>query len=233
MLDPAAVRFVYFDLDDTLLDHRAAERAALADCCAAFASPFAGHAPETVQEVYHAHNAPLWTQYAAGEIGREDVQRLRFERLCDALALDLDPADLGAAYLGRYAAHWRWMPGAEEAFHAVAAHLPVGLLTNGFAEVQRAKLDRFPALRDRAAAVVVSEEVGAMKPHPAIFAHAAEAAGVAPEDILYVGDSLHSDVEGGLAAGWQVAWFRGTAGRAGVLVFDAWTTLVGSVVGRR
>ncbi len=216
-------RFVYFDLDDTLLDHRAAERAALADCCAAFAG-FERHAADVVQATYHAHNAPLWRQYAAGEIGREDVQRLRFERLCQALALDLDPAALGAAYLDRYAERWTWMPGAEAAFLAIAERLPVGLLTNGFAEVQHAKLDRFPALRERAAAVVVSEEVGVMKPHPAIFAHATEAAGVAAGEILYVGDSLHSDVEGGLAAGWQVAWFRGDA-HPEVFVFDDWSAL--------
>ena len=82
------------------------------------------------------------------------------------LALDLEPAVLGEAYLARYAAHWQWTPGAEAAFHAIAARVPVGLLTNGFADAQHAKLDRFPALRERAAAVVISEEVGVMKPHP-------------------------------------------------------------------
>ncbi len=221
----ARPHFVYFDLDDTLLDHRAAERAALADCCARFGAHFAGHDVAEVQETYHTHNAPLWRQYAAGEIGREAVQRLRFERLCTAFAPGLDPAELGAAYLDRYAARWRWTPGAEAAFHAIADAFPVGLLTNGFAEVQRAKLDRFPALGERAAAVVISEEVGAMKPSPAIFAHASRRAGAAPERLLYVGDSLHSDVEGGRAAGWQVAWFRGDGDREGVFAFDEWPAL--------
>ncbi|MEM1043158.1 MAG: HAD-IA family hydrolase [Bacteroidota bacterium] len=219
-----APRFVYFDLDDTLLDHRAAERAALADCCSAFPA-LAGRDVAEVQATYHAGNVPLWKQYGAGEIGREDVQRLRFERLCAALDLDLDPAVLGAAYLDRYAAHWRWIPGAEAAFHAIADRYPVGLLTNGFAEQQHGKLDRFPVLRERAQAVVISEEVGVMKPHPAIFAHATDLAGVAQSEVLYVGDSLHSDVEGGRAAGWQVAWFRGAEGHDGVFAFAEWTAL--------
>ena len=64
MLDASAVRFVYFDLDDTLLDHRAAERAALADCCADHVEHFNGHDLGHVQDTYHRHNVPLWKQYA-------------------------------------------------------------------------------------------------------------------------------------------------------------------------
>ncbi|MEP0549011.1 MAG: HAD family hydrolase [Rhodothermales bacterium] len=232
MLDVSAVRFVYFDLDDTLLDHRAAEREALADCCSTFATHFDGHALAHVQETYHAHNVPLWRRYAAGEIGRDDVQRLRFERLHAALELDgLDAAHLGETYLDRYAAHWRWTDGAGAAFHAVADRFPVGLLTNGFADVQHAKLDRFPVLRERSDAVVISEEVGVMKPHPAIFAHAADVAGVEPGAILYIGDSLHSDVEGGRGAGWQVAWYGGDPARSEAFVFAEWTALVDALLG--
>lgn len=227
MIDPSAVRFVYFDLDDTLLDHRAAERAALADCHTRFADHFEGHDLAEVQATYHAGNVPLWRRYAAGEIDRDDVQRLRFEALIEAFDLALDPAELGEAYLGCYAERWQWTDGAESAFHAVAERYPVGLLTNGFAEVQHAKLDRFPVLRERAQSVVISEEVGVMKPHPRIFAHATERADVDPVAILYVGDSLHSDVEGGRAAGWQVAWYGGD-GRANgsTFTFADWDDLL-------
>ncbi len=64
------------------------------------------------------------------------------------------------------------------------------------------------------AAVVVSERIGTIKPHPAIF-RAAEAAlagpGVAPlppDAILHVGDDWAADVVGGSRAGWRVAWLR-------------------------
>jgi HAD superfamily hydrolase (TIGR01549 family) len=229
MLDVSAVRFVYFDLDDTLLDHRAAERAALADCHTRFADHFDGHDLAEVQATYHTGNVPLWRRYAAGELDRDDVQRLRFEALVDALDLGLDPHTLGEAYLACYGQRWRWIEGAEVAFHAVADRYPVGLLTNGFADQQRGKLARFPVLRERSRAVVISEEVGVMKPHPAIFRHAAAEAGVQPEQILYVGDSLHSDVEGGLGAGWRVAWYRGEPGPAaerGAFAFSDWGVLL-------
>ena len=64
------------------------------------------------------------------------------------------------------------------------------------------------------AAVVVSERVGTIKPHRAIF-RAAEAAlaepGAAPlqpDAILHVGDDWAADVVGGSRAGWRVAWLR-------------------------
>ena len=225
--DKARISFVYFDLDDTLLDHRQAERAALADCREHFAGQLGRHSLAHIQKTYHRYNAPLWRDYGAGLITKNDLKRLRFERLLKTLEVDtIDPDVLGEHYLSRYAHHWSWIEGAEEAFHTIAGRFPVGILTNGFKEIQRAKLDRFPSLRERAASIVISEEVGVMKPNPLLFAHAAEKAGIAPEEILYVGDSLHSDVDGGLNAGWQVAWFRGEEGlREDVEVFEEWGEL--------
>jgi HAD superfamily hydrolase (TIGR01549 family) len=227
------IRFVYFDLDDTLLDHRAAERAALADTCERFPAVFAQHELARVQETYHAGNVPLWHAYADGTIGKATLQRERFARLLAALGSEADSDEVGAHYLSRYGERWCWIRGAEAAYHAVADAYPVGLLTNGFAEQQRGKLAKFPVLAARASAVVISEEVGAMKPSPAIFEHAQalahEACVAAPGEILYVGDSLRSDVRGGLAAGWQVAWYRGDAVAApspAVFCFDDFADLL-------
>lgn len=231
------IAFIYFDVDDTLLDHRQAERAALADLYAAFPGAFNGTTVAEVQDAYHAHNVPLWERYSDGDIGKEELKRLRFEQLVETLAVeDPAPARLGAHYIERYTAHWTLTEGARAAFTALADRFPVGLLTNGFAETQHGKLERFPFLEARAETVIVSEEVGHMKPDPRIFAHAAEAASTPPEAILYVGNSLRSDVEGGLNAGWQVAWYvpNGTSKAPGEAVagndrlfrFQAWSTLV-------
>lgn len=227
-MNPAHVRFIYFDLDDTLLDHRRAERAGLADLCQAFAEHFDGTDVGTVQETYHAHSVPLWRQYAHGKIGKHDVQRLRFERTMQSLGLSGLSADaLNAAYMAYYARHWTFPDEARDAFHALADAFPVGILTNGFAEIQRAKFERFPELQRRADALVISEDVGVMKPHPEIFAHAAERAGVPNAALLYVGDSYTSDVEGARGAGWQVAWYttEETPTPNGVFRFRRWEVL--------
>lgn len=202
------VEFVYFDLDDTLLDHRYAEREALADVRRRYDVLFGTLSVDALQDRYHAINAPLWRRYADGEIDKATVKQERFVRLLDALdAGHADASLVGRYYMKRYAAHWRFVPGARDAFDAVAERYPVGVLTNGFSEVQARKLDQFPVLRERSSAVVVSEETGAMKPDRRVFDAAADRAGVASSSILYVGDSYRSDVQGGQNAGWRVAWF--------------------------
>ena len=226
---------VVFDLDDTLLNHRAAERAALADVHRLHTAHLGHHDLGHVQATYHACNVPLWRDFGAGTITAGDLKRLRSERLLAELACEtLAPEDFSRDYLDRYAAHWRWADGARDAFHAIADVLPVGVLTNGFSEQQRGKLATFPEIAERAAFTVISEEVGVMKPDPALFAHVLALAAetlrqpLAPADVLYVGDSYHSDVLGGTGAGWPVAWLGGDPERApdGVFCFSDWRELL-------
>ena len=202
------IRFIYFDLDDTLLDHRHAEKHALGDLHTTFSEAFNGHSLEAVQATYHQHNVALWHAYADAVITKDDLKLARFTRLLDSLdATALTPEDANVYYMQQYAAHWHMRDEANAAFHAIADAFPVGIITNGFQETQHAKLDRFPDVRDRIEALVISDEVGVMKPHPQLFEHAASLVDAQPGAILYIGDSLRSDVQGALRAGWQMAWF--------------------------
>lgn len=232
MMSTPPVRFIYFDLDDTLLNHRQAERDGLADVCRTLAEHFGHLSLETVLETYHAHNVPLWHQYAAGTLRKEELKRLRFEQTLAALEVKgVDPEPVSTLYMTCYARHWTLPDEARRAFHTLADHFPVGILTNGFSEVQRAKFDRFPELEQRAHTLVVSEDVGYMKPHLRIFEHAAGLAGVPPETILYVGDSYGSDVRGALGAGWQMAWYtEEEQAEAEVFRFREWDALLDRVL---
>jgi HAD superfamily hydrolase (TIGR01509 family) len=59
-------------------------------------------------------------------------------------------------------------------------------------------------------AIVVSQRVGTIKPHPAIFAAARSALGdLEPAAILHVGDDWAADVAGAAAVGWRTAWLAG------------------------
>ena len=203
--------FVYFDLDDTLLDHQHAEGMALADVVASF--PALGDLDvSVVRETYHRINSALWKAYGAGEIDREFLRHQRFARLLTSLKISgVDPLVVGDAYMEYYGRHWKPVDGSIEVLQSVAKVLPVGIITNGFAEVQRRKLERFPEIADSVDAIVISEEVGHMKPQPELFA-AARRAAQCDGALLYVGDSYQSDVVGALASGWSVAWYcRGDA----------------------
>ena len=82
---------------------------------------------------------------------------------------------------------------------------PIGIVTNGPTEVQRAKLDLLGI--DRLVDfVLVSEEFGVAKPDPQIFREALRLAGVRPEEAVFVGDSAEFDMAGARAAGIPTVW---------------------------
>lgn len=199
-------KFIYFDLDDTLLDHRGAEKAALKDLCNRFDFLDAID-PEALIETYHQINKGLWERYGKGEIDRSVLQQKRFENTLENLGLDGSVyEEVGTFYMQAYRNHWRWIEGAFEGLHKVSNRYETGILTNGFAETQRKKFERFD-LHKFARHLVVSEEVGYLKPQPEIFNHATTLTNREPEEILYIGDSYTSDIVGGSSFGWRTAWF--------------------------
>lgn len=199
-------KFIYFDLDDTLLDHKKAEQKGLADVYQHF-DVFTDISLKTLLNVYHLINKGLWEEYGKGEIDRFILQRRRFEETLSRLGIDTALLEqIGNAYMDNYRNHWEWIDGAKNAFDSIRAKYPVGIITNGFAETQWMKIDQF-GFRETASQIVISEEIGVMKPHPKIFDYSTQLVGVERSEILYVGDSLTSDVMGGKEAGWQVAWY--------------------------
>ncbi|MEQ8524780.1 HAD-IA family hydrolase [Gracilimonas sp.] len=222
-------KFVYFDLDDTLLDHKKAEQAGLLDVHQHF-DMFNGVSEDNLLDTYHHINKGLWEEYGRGEIDRHELHRRRFQETFRELGLDESMYDkAGKVYMNYYRNHWEWIEGAKEAYDKVAGKYEVGIITNGFAETQRLKIDQFN-FKDSARHIVISEDVGVMKPDPKIFDHSTELAGVNREDILYVGDSFTSDVVGGSKASWKVAWFTKTPIEQGYkladLIFDDFEQLL-------
>jgi len=238
MIDAKTIHFVYFDLDDTILDHSHAELHALQDLASDEQYPLFNYSFEHIHSLYREINPVVWRKYSAGEFTKQQAKVGRFSQLLQRLGADTAGEDecdetsrldgvseaLANEYLRCYSNHWKVIDGAENAFHLVASSFKVGILTNGFSEVQRAKMRQFPDLASTSEAVIISEEVGFLKPDRRLFDHAADIVGVSPENILYVGDSLHSDVGGGLNAGWKVAWYSDeTHDHQDVLSFNAWS----------
>ncbi len=199
-------KFIYFDLDDTLLDHQAAERAGLSEVHDHF-DLFDETPKEKFFDTYSEVNSEQWRLYSLAKIDRYELQRNRFEQTLEQLGLDSSRyEEVGQFYLSTYRKHWQWIDGAKEAYEKICKHYPVGILTNGFAETQQKKFEDFE-LNNTARHLVVSEEVGALKPDPRVFEHATKVTGHSASEILYVGNSFPSDVEGGNAYGWNTAWY--------------------------
>ncbi len=91
--------------------------------------------------------------------------------------------------------------------HSTVASKRVGIITNGPVEVQRAKVELL-GISDLVDFVLISEEFGIAKPHPAIFRKALDLAGVQPEHSVFVGDSAEFDMAGARAAGLSSVWIN-------------------------
>jgi HAD superfamily hydrolase (TIGR01549 family) len=198
--------FIYFDLDNTLLDHTSAEAEAQKKTYQSY--------PE-LQEVpldewlasYKVINHMLWERYQRDEIGRVDLQRARFRDSMAQLRLDAGRSEeIGEFYMESYRNYWSWIDGAKEALSEISSSFRTGIITNGFKETQQLKFDKLH-LQNYCNPLLITEEIGKMKPHPIVFDVATEKAGVERADILYVGDSYSSDIVGGKNAGWSTAWY--------------------------
>ena len=201
-------RWLLFDADGTLFDYDTAEASALA-----VAWGETGLAPPSaLLEVYRRINAALWKDYEAGAIGQAELQIERFVRLVGELDGPADPTRLSRDYLGHLARQTDLLEGARELLDRVSGRFQLALITNGIPEVQRPRLESsgfdrlFPV-------VVISGEEGVAKPAPEIFDVALRRMGGPPrEEILLIGDSLTSDIRGGVDYGLDTCWFN-PAGR--------------------
>jgi len=102
--------------------------------------------------------------------------------------------------------HVQASAGAVELLRTLREHgIPAAILTNGWTPLQQMKIERALG-EDVVPAILVSDQIGALKPARAAFAALAGALGLPPERIVYVGDNPAVDVAGSLAAGMQAVW---------------------------
>jgi putative hydrolase of the HAD superfamily len=128
----------------------------------------------------------------------------------------VDPAEIEAAidaYSWAFVARIAPVPDAGAVLERLAgAGFALGILSNWPLAVT---IDRYAESRDwlpHLRAIVVSQRVGVIKPHPAIFEHAREQLRAPAERILHVGDDWAADVVGARQAGWRVAYLRDRQG---------------------
>ena len=197
-------RWLLFDADGTLFDYDRAEAAAVE----ATWSELGLEPPAGLLETYRRINADLWKVYETGGITQKALQVERFARLVAELGGGADPERLNRAYLVQLSRQTFLLDGARELLEWAGERFRLALITNGIPEVQRPRIRRtgfdrlFPV-------VVISGEEGVAKPGPEIFDIARQRmGGPEREDILLIGDSLSSDVRGGVDYGIDTCWFN-------------------------
>ena len=199
---------LFFDLDDTLW-------------------AFSQNATDTFRELYDKYrygrffrsfdhflslytrrNLELWEEYGRGRITKEQLNHIRFRYPLEAV----DAADdtLAQAFADDFFAiiptRRKLMPHAREVLAWLVPRYDLYILSNGFKELQYLKM-RSAGIDGFFRKVILSDDIGVMKPRPAIFHFALSATQSRPEQSLMIGDSWESDVAGARGAGWHQVFY--------------------------
>lgn len=201
----AGYKAIFFDADDTLFDYPRAERAALAACRREFRLRVE---PAALLGAYRRHNRDLWREFERGETDQARLRVERFRRAAAELGLEGLPLErVSAFYLEALSGQPSLLAGALGTVRALAKTYPLALVTNGIAAVQRRRFAASP-ITAHFRAVVISEEAGFAKPDPRIFGPALRETGAAAAEVLFVGDSVTSDMAAARNAGMDFCWFN-------------------------
>lgn len=196
------IEFLFLDLDDTILDFQKAEAIALSKTLRQF-----GLEPEPdILGRYSAINKLHWQMLERKELTREQVLVRRFGVLMEEFGILADERAVAAAYEKNLSIGHYFLPGAEEAVKALSRKYKLYLASNGTARVQAGRLASAkisPYFQE----IFISQEIGANKPDKAYFDRCFERIpGFQKERCMMVGDSLTSDILGGIHAGIKTCW---------------------------
>ncbi len=193
-----------FDVDGTLFDF---ERTATRALELTFADYDVAYEPAYL-DLYRTIDERLWEALERGDLTRSVLHVKRFADLLDAIGVERDAKAFADRYLEHVGRGTDLIEGAEKVVAALADRAHLALITNGFAAVQRSRFAISP-LTPLFEVTVISEEVGATKPDPAIFDEAFRQMGhPAKDEVLIIGDSLTADIRGGIDYGIDTCWFN-------------------------
>lgn len=212
--DFSQVRAVYFDLDDTLCAYWDASKVGLRE--AFEAHPIEGQTSEDMVR----HWASAFREFAptlkqtgwyegylkSGAPTRHEQMRLTLMRI----GVD-DPThamSLSEAYMSARDKALALFPDALDLLEYLKPKYPLGLITNGPADIQRQEVETLKLEGYFTPRIYIEGEVGEGKPLATVFKRASDAVALQPHEIAFVGNSYDHDILPAIKAGWKTVWVR-------------------------
>ena len=198
------MKFLFFDLDDTLLDFHKAEAWALRQ-----ALRRSGIEPtDAIAARYSEINQRQWELLEEKKLTREQVLIRRFQLLFQELGVNASCEDTQQCYENMLAKGHDFMPGAPELLEQLKGKYRLYLVSNGTAMVQDCRL-RDSGIEKYFQGIFISERVGVDKPQKKFFDRSfATIPDFDPGQAMIIGDSLTSDMRGGINAGITTCWYN-------------------------
>jgi putative hydrolase of the HAD superfamily len=185
----------FFDLDNTILDEKTAEDAAIRF----FTEKYRDHyAPQEFREKWIKVTWDAWGEYTSGVLTFQGQRRKRVRAIDPSVTTDAEADRVFAEYLAVYDEAFTLYPD----FRRILDHAGqfAGIITNGQTDQQLGKIRKF-SLDKIFQKIFVSEACGSYKPDAGIFRTALRETGVRKEEAVHIGDSLDHDIAGALGFG--------------------------------
>ena len=204
------IQHIFFDLDNTLWDHRKNARLTLEEL----------FRREQIKEKYQLHfedfhkeyftiNENLWARIRDGKIDKEYLRKHRFYD--SFLFFGIDDVELAQRFelnfLDEIIQYNELVEGAFDVLQYLSQKkYTLHILSNGFEEVTFRKCE-LSGIKNYFQTITSADEINIRKPQPEIFEHALNKSGARKENSVMVGDDWIADVEGGLSFGMQAVFF--------------------------
>ena len=195
-------KVILFDADRTLFDYDKAQENALKNTYNYLNLDF----NDNELQRYRVINDQLWSDLEKGIVNISTLKTERFKMLFEKQEFDYQAiSDFYLYHLGEGSFE---IEGAQEVCEVLSKKYQLVILTNGMTKVQHnriAKSNLQPYISD----IITSEETGYNKPDKAIFEHTLNKIGHGDKkSVLMIGDSLTSDIKGGINAGIDTCWYN-------------------------
>lgn len=200
----ARYKLLIFDIDDTLIDYKAASRNALHRCFTEAGLPVF----DDLYPLFSTIDTQLWSLSQSGAMTPEEVIVRRFEDLNGHVELPLPAAGMSERFTAHLVTDAPLIPGALAILEKMQDRATIIAGTNGISWIQRARIEQ-AGIEKFFSHVVVSEEAGVTKPNIGFYEYLHEQLGYPDKSgMLMIGDSIHSDIAGGAGFNIDTCWYN-------------------------
>lgn len=200
---------LFFDLDDTLWAFSLNARDAYEEMYRKYGYDRFFDSFEHYYSLYQRRNLELWAEYADGKVTKEELNRQRY--LYPLEVVGVRDSVLAEAYekdaLAAIPTKSKLMPHALEVLEYLSSKYNLYILSNGFKELQSHKM-RSAGIDRYFKKIVLSDDIGILKPWPEIFHFALSATQSELNESLMIGDSWENDITGAAGVGMHQVFYN-------------------------
>ncbi len=198
------VKFVFFDLDDTVLDFHKAERRAIKTTLKEY-----GIKPKKeVLNLYSKINLSEWKRLEKKELTHEQVKVERFEIFFDKIGVKANAKEVTMRYEGYLSQECFFVHNALKTLKSLYKDYRLFIVSNGLRNIQEGRI-KGSKIGKYFEKIFISQDIGFNKPDERFFNWCFDRIdGFRREEAVIIGDSLSSDIKGGNNAKIKTIWFN-------------------------